>query len=559
MKATRLDVLHKCTVPEAPVENADAASKIYVDLNAAGGIFITSVTPTDSSGGDITGFFKHLAGTIPADALVTEATTNTANIRVHFLAEPKNTLFGVNVIAEWEGGAKTQSAQHIVQKSNDSRLYEGYVDIVVDDSLLEDTVKLISSTGTEAIVDLKLLIGGPTVDSVTLGSLPNSQTTVKQGDVVSISGNVGNDATEIKVLNFGVSGAEATLTLGAADSGGSGFKTFSGNVTVSNRSGSLAARVVASNLLGTEGDAADSNQITLDQTFPSVTGGSVTYPAGQQAIKGSESADIAISVTNADVVSHTVAAGLSISNPTTIEASKTVTRSGEDIQYSINNNDLITVTATRSSNGAVTVRNFDINVVNTAPTATLSFLGNPARLRSDADGEIYTLQVTPSQPLLSAPASLDAAANAGEFVNSWVKSGNNYRHGFKVDDNDLRGSHNFSNLSITGLSGIVASTITSGETYEIGGLVSRIITMPALQQFAPIGSPIADFSKVRAAYVGADELTRRSDVSQFVKGFTIVDSSGAYDPNGTHLFLTDAAFAGTNTTGTLQVEIEELV
>lgn len=555
MKATRLDVLHKATVP-SPVEDFDAAHKLYVDLNVAGGIFIVGVTPTNG-GGDITGFFNYLPGTIPEDKIVTEATSNTASIRIHFLAEPKNTVFGVGVVAEWNGGNDTQVAQSITQQADDSRLYEGYVDIVVDDQKLTETVKLISSTGTEAQVDLNLLIGGPEVQSATLGPLPGSQTTVKQGDTVAINGTVGNDATAIKVLNFGASGSENNLSIGAEDSGGAGYRTFSGNITVANRTGDLAARVVASNLLGTEGDAFDSNSITLDQTSPSIGNAAIGYPAGQQAIKGNESLTLDINISNADVFDYSVDAGLSITNETTYEVQKTVTRVDETIQYAVGNTNLLTVTATRSSNGAVSVKTFDFNVVNTAPTAALSFLGNPSRLRSSDTGEDYTLQVTPSQPLLEAPASLDADVNAGEFIGNWSQSGNNYRHGFRVTDAHDRGNHNFSNLSIKGLSGIVASTITAGQSYEIGGVASRILVVPALSQVVAIGTNVADFSKARAMYVGADELERRTDTSQYVKGFTISDDQGNYDPNGDYLFLTDAAFAGTNTTGTLQVEFEE--
>lgn len=557
MKATRLDVLHKCTVPLIPVENQDAVPKVYVDLNVAGGIFITAVTPTVNSGNNVTGFFTHLADTVPENALVTEATTNTASIRVHFLAEPKNTLFGITVLAEWEDGVKSQIAQSVEQSSNDARVYTGYVDILLDDTLLTDTVKLISSTGAEAIVDLNLLIGGPEVTSATLGSLPGGQTALKDGDQIAINGTVENTASGIEVLDFGVSTAKHSLALGAEDSAGAGFRTFSGTLTASNRTGTLSARVVAVNLLGTEGVAFDSTTALLDQVKPTVGNASYTYPAGQLAIKASESVTLDIAITNADGVDYSVASGLSVANPTLLEASKVITRADETIQYSFDA-DLLTVTATKSANGSITVKNFIVDVVNVAATATLSFLGNPARLRTDADGEQYTLQVSPSQPLIGAPTNLVAAPSAGTFTGNWSQSSINYRHGFTVYDIDARGVHNFSTLEITGLSGIVSSTITSGEAYTIGGFLARIITMPALQQYTDIGTFVLDFNKVRAQYVGADELVRQVDLSQVTKAFTIVDSAGNLDNNGNNIFLNDGNFAGTNTTGTLQIEVEEL-
>lgn len=557
MKAHTLDVLGKCTLPGIPQEDLEAAPKIYVDLATAGGIFITDVTPTNSGGNNIVGQKQYRAGTVPENFLMEDGITNTAAIRIHFLAEPKHALYEIAVIAKYNDGATEVPATSITQHANDMRLYEGYVDIVVDDQKLEETITLVSSTGAEASVHLDLLIGGPEISTFTIGTLPNGQTEVKQGDIVPVSGVVSNDATSIHVLNAGVSGDQHNLTLDAEDSAGPGLRSFSGSVTVSGRTGNLAAQAVGVNMLGTEGDPFSSNTITLNQTAPTIGNISRTYPGSQLAIKGNESVDVGITITNGDVYDYQVAAGLTINDPTAYAPTKTITRSSEDIQYSVNTN-LLTVTATKSSNGAVSTRSFAINVVNTAPSASLAFLGGHTRLRTDANGETYTLQITPNQPLLNAPDSLEAAANAGEFVGNWSKSGENYRHGFSVDDADLRGTHSWGNFLITGLSGIQASTITAGATYEIGGFLSRIVTMPALAQFTAIGTLVADFTKVRAAYVGADELTRQTDTAQVVKGFTIVDDQGNYDPNGGYIFLNDANFAGTNTTGTLQIEVEEL-
>ena len=557
MKAHTIDVLGKCTLPGLPNEDLEAAPKLYVDLATAGGIFITDITPTSVGGNNIVGFKQYEADTIPADFLMVDGITNVAAIRIHFLAEPKHALYKLGVIAKYNDGANEVAAQSITQHANDMRLYEGYVDIVLDDQKLEETITLVSSTGSEAAVHLDLLIGGPEVSALTIGSLPNGQTEVKQGDIVPVSGVVSNDATSVKVLNFGVSGDAHSLSLDAEDSGGAGLRTFSGSITVSNRSGLLSAQATGTNMLGTEGDAFNSNQITLNQTHPSIGNASYSYPGGQQAIKGSESVDIDITITNADVYNYDPAVGLSIDSPTAYAVTKTVTRADETISYSVNA-ELLTVTATKSSNGAVTVKSFDINVVNTPPSASLSFLGGHSRLRSDADGETYTLQITPNQPLLNAPDSLVGAANAGAFSGNWSQSGNNFRHNFTVTDSDTRGVHAWGSFLITGLSGIQASTITAGANYEIGGFLARTVIMPALSQFADIGTFVSDFSKVRAQYVGADELVRQVDLSQVSKGFTIVDSNGDLDNNGNFVFLNDAAFAGTNTSGTLQVEVEEL-
>tara|TARA_Y100001963_G_scaffold158990_1_gene260727 strand:- start:3817 stop:5496 length:1680 start_codon:yes stop_codon:yes gene_type:complete len=559
MKATKLDVLSKCLVPVIPEEDRDAASKRYVDSNTAGGIFITSVVPTSATGNNIVGFYEYVQNTIPSDYLITKATTNVEAIRISFLASPKVNEFTIGVVAEW-GEGQTKAADFIEVAPEDRRLYAGYVDIVLDPARTEETVRLVSSTGSDVVLNLDVLIGGPAIQSATLGALPDGQTELKAGDTVSISGTVGNDATEIDVLNSGISGDRHSLTLGAEDSAGEGLKTFSGTITVSSRSGTLAAQLTARNMLGTEGDVFNSDTATLNQTKPSISNAAYDYPPNQQAIKNAESVGISITITDADSVQYDVAAGLTINNPTVYAQTKTVSRIDDGtIEYSINDNNLLGVTATRAANGAVATKYFDINVVNVPPTATLAFIGNPARLRSSAGGEDYTLQVIPSQPLIEAPSALSAAANAGEFVGSWSQSGSNYRHTFKVVDADLRGTFQFTGLEITGLSGIVSNTIANGSAYTIGGAVARILVVPALSRVVAIGTSVADFSKTRAQYVDADELTRQPDTSNVVRGFTITDSEGNFNANGDYLFISDEAFAGANTSGTLQIEFEETV
>jgi hypothetical protein len=64
---------------------------------------------------------------------------------------------------------------------------------------------------------------------------------------------------------------------------------------------------------------------------------------------------------------------------------------------------------------------------------------------------------------------------------------------------------------------------------------------------------------VAASYTGGTVLARQPNTSDVFQGFTIVDSAGNYDPFGDHLFISDAAFAGANTSGTLQLDISEAV
>ncbi|MNV27866.1 hypothetical protein D3C71_1190320 [compost metagenome] len=127
---------------------------------------------------------------------------------------------------------------------------------------------------------------------------------------------------------------------------------------------------------------------------------------------------------------------------------------------------------------------------------------------------------------------------------------------FTVSDSDPRGA-----AAVTGTIDNLANTesaVTGSVT--IGGLLERTITFDAFSRTAPIGANVADISKARARYAGAQtDLARRADTTDVAASFTIVNAGGLYDPNGGFLFISDAAYAGANTSGTLQLLFEETV
>jgi hypothetical protein len=509
---------------------------------AAGAVFITDVTPSSTG---IVGGKEYKPNTVPANYVLENCFADTNNIRVHFLAEGPSTFYSPVVTI----GAVT--AQSMTEVAGDKRLFSGYVDINLAES---GAVTLSSNTGSSAVVNVTLLTVGPTVQSVTIGALPGSQTAVKQGDVVPYTAVVQNSATDIVVKNLGAASAESgTQVFGANDSAGAGFKTVSGNFVVANRTGSLQLTVAAANFIGTEGAAvASGNSITLDQTVPTFGAISVAYPNGQTALKDSETADVTVTVNNADVYNYTFTNG-TVAGPTSYSATKTVTRTSGN--YVTGNN--YQIVATRSSNGASATFNGAINIAHVAASAVVSIIGNPARLQSSPAGNDYTVQIAPDQVLAGAP-SMDASS--GTWIGSWTPSGNNWRRTLRIADSDAKGAQTFSNLSMTNKAGKVSGTITSGASYTVGGLVLRTITFPAFARFTPIGSSVVTIGKTVAKYSGtADNLTLRNDTNQAAASYTIVNSAGNYNATGDHLFLSDLDYANSNTSGTLRVDFSESV
>lgn len=532
-----------------PVDALHAVPKQYVDLRTAGGIFVTDLVPVSEG---IVGLKEYMPNTIPSQFFLSHAVTNTENVRVQFLAEPNMGASSVEVTAN---GVAAQ-IENITADPDNPRLYTGYVDLTLDPEVTEQTILVVSSTGYEYSFSLDVLIGGPEISQLSLGDYPGSQTQVKQGDTVTVSGVVGNDAEEVRLLDYGVSGQQKQLTLGADDSAGAGFKAFTGSFVVSNRTGDLPIRAIATNLLGTDGDPFTSTD-TMDVSQVKPTFGAIgySYPAGQQAIKDNESVNVSMTVTNADVVNYSAAAGLGVTDPNNYAATKTVSRVDETIGYQVDTNN-VTITATRSSNGAVSTTRWRVSVADDVPDAQIVIPGNPDSLRSSAEGEVYNVEVRADQKLLGAPTSL--TATGGTLSGNWNKiSDTVWRTTLTVDDSVPRGTHTFADLVITNLADVDGSTITSGDQYLVAGIVKRDITVPALEQYVAIGTNVYDVSNVIVSYKGADVLTYYPDKRDVQKGFTIVDSEGNLDSTGDHVWISDSAFAGSNTSGTLVLEFEE--
>jgi hypothetical protein len=522
-----------------PTEPFHAARLEDLDKRAVKSpVYITDITPT--SDGIVAN--KNFKNTVPASKFLNSAITDTENVRVHVLVQgavytpPPVTVNGTNVT-------------NFVSLSE--TMFQGYVDITVAES--GEILAVNEASETEYTVSLTVATQGPSVTSLTIGSLPGAQTEVKSGDVVTISGIVGNDAVSMQILDSGAAVSGNISNFGAADSASAGFRTFSGTFITSNRSGSLSVTVTATNFLGTVGEpTSSSNTVVVSQLAPTVGTISVNYPNGQGALTNGDIAQVSSTITNADSVQYAFSAAgqdLTITDPDVYEVTKVAQLNTGT--YHVSNN--YTITATRAANGAVTTRSGSIRIAETAATATITVQGNPARLRTSASGENYILRVQANQLLAEVPTVNIAH---GAWQGDWSFSGGIYSRTFRLTDADPRGD-----LSVTStIQNLGSKASNPSATLVVGGLVQRTITFPAFARYASIGSSVAIVTKTRARYAGGStDLTRRLDTTDVAASFTIVNADGVYDPNGTHLFLSDSAYAGANTSGTLQVDFEEII
>lgn len=522
------------SLPEHPVrkQDLDQALQEYGSIKA---LFITDVTPTSS--GIVSN--KQYADSLPANSILVSAVADTENVRVHFVAQ--GALFTPPQVAV--NGVEVANFTPVAAGSD---LFSGFADITMNAS---GDITVVSGTGV-AKVALTVATEGPALSMVVIGALPGVQTEVKAGDVVPFTAVVANDAVSVTVQNIGAAASGSNIVLGAADSAGTGFKTVVGNFTVANRSNAQSITLVAKNALGTDGEPAVSgNTVILNQTAPTIATITVAYPNGQGALKVGEVATVTSAVTNADSVSYSATGG-SVDAPNEYAASKQFTLESGTYNYSSNN---YTITAVKASNGATATRSGVVRVAVDAPAASITVDGNPARLRSSAEGQTYTLRVTANQQLASAPV---VDLSNGTWAGNWTGTGTVYTRTFTVSDSDDRGDL-VAGATFYGLAGVQG---TREQTFVVGGFVKRTLTVAAFSQIVEIGAAVSSIGKVRVNYGGsATLLTLRNDKENAPSSFTIVNSAGDYDPNGTHLWLSDADYAGSNTSGTLQVEIEEII
>lgn len=492
------------------------------------GVFVLDVVPASSG---IVGS-KTYKATAPGGTVISTAVSDTASVNVVIGASGSSTRYAPAV---------TLNGQPVtLLETPTKRWFTGTVPATL--SAGDTTLTVTDSEGCTDTATITLAGAGPTVQSVVFGSYPGSQTAAKQGDVIDVTLTAAADAVSAFVVSGGASSGAVTLTrVGSTN-------VFTGSIVCSSASGSATITTFARNALGTAGANFVSPTLTLDQTTPSISSIAVDYPASQAALQTGQTATLTATVTSADSVVYS-GADLSIPSPSLYESAKVVSHTAVGYQQLT-----YTITATYAATNAVTTRNATVVVATTAPTATIAIQGSPPRLVSSPVGVNYTVVITSTQPTASPPS---LSASHGSWSGSWTAVGNTWSRTLVIADSTARGTGTFTTMSLPGPSGLVGSTIVSGSTYVVGGLTLRTLTFAAFSRVAAIGAAIADVTKTTAQYTGGSVLTRRTDNSNVALGYYPANSDGTYNATGSYLGLSDVAFAGSNTTGTLQVDFQE--
>ncbi len=299
-------------------------------------------------------------------------------------------------------------------------------------------------------------------------------------------------------------------------------------------------------------------------SHPNSMFGTITVSSAQdfqQAIKSGESAIVQNSVTGEDLVDYQSpliggSSQLDILNPSTNENSKIVQYQAGDYNITTDN---FKISATKTSNGAVTVAETVVNIANAPLQLNISSLASS--LKSSSVGISDSFDLNSDQKFLSVPTlSTDPAqspASQLSVTNSGTDEQSN-KYTITVKDLDQKGTFAWSVVAYN-LANIKTETITTNPNYTLEGFTARTVssnpTTALGRGLFPVGTTVSDpnnviFENIAEggsgpnggtiySYKSFTAGTQLADSMDFNDQFTVCDSAGVTSPNGDFCYNLD--------------------
>ena len=453
-----------------------------------GSAFITDIQPQDSDQSVGEKVFS-------SDGQVLDSCSTTTDlVRVSILALPGNTNYKPQLTVN--GTVVTG----LVSQS-DAPLFRGTIDVDLQGG---DSVVILHEDGASHTTTVNRDLPPVIQSAVFTGGYPNGQNELKAGDIFDLRVTSDLPVNKIEISNYGALSAqtfnvtsltEHTITVTIANRG-TATTPYGAKIRVQKPSGAWSEYF----LTEVQGSTDGVDLLYLNNTYPTITIGAISYPLNQTALKDSETATLNNTVTDFDTISYSSPTGeLSPNLPSEYQTAKAVSRVSGNYNISTNN---IRITATRTANNATSTVNAVVKIAHSAPTVSITISGNPSRLRSGGnDGtspQNYTISINSNQQLKSAPT---LTAPAGTWQGAGFAGGpTTWTRTLQISDNDPKGSYNFAGLSAINLSGVEQNSINSGQTYTLGGFVSRNIPLEAFQNEAVFNVPVVTYSKVTISW-----------------------------------------------------------
>lgn len=380
-----------------------------------------------------------------------------------------------------------------------------------------------TSSGTTVEV-----LSGPVIVSTSVGAYPTTdgtqQSELKNGDSIPVTFTF--DTSNVNSVTFSgnnntASGDQTVSSVSLSNKSATVNMSISGT-DVSNNSGGqdlpfqAAARHLATNSQNGPVFSSGNTKVKVNNQTPTIATASITYPAGQQALKDSEQATVNMTVTNQGstpnyTYSDPLGSELNITQVSTYQADKSVSRKGGGYNISNANFKLL---VKRRENGSQSSKTAIVNIANTAPTLSIASNGG-ARMRSGGNNNTsqqnYNIVIsTGGQRLLQAPTLGAPHGTLGAF--DYSTTATTFTASMGVHDNDSKGDHNYSSINAVNLAGKTVTSISSGDEYTFGGFVSRTIDLSAQTNEVSINVLHVDYSKVSISWSGNSGVTSRQPI-----------------------------------------------
>jgi hypothetical protein len=515
-----------------------------------GFVFVTDIVPTvDGNVGNkiYSADFKVLKS----------CSVTTDRLKVKILAASGHSNYTPNVTLDGQAIVLTETTI--------PSIFEGELNIILTPGQDKITLQHEDGPTTEVIIlqDEKPVITGARF----IGNYPTNQTELKENDSFQFSVESTIPITTIELENYGAFKAQtitsvsgnAAIRTGVVANRGTTTQALGFRVRVRSISGAWSDWYTTSDYGNT--DAV--HRVNLNNLYPTVTISNILYPTGQQALKNNESATIVNTITNANVVSYlSPNSQLSIADAHIYNNNKIVSRVAGSVNTSTNN---LRIVATRTANGASREQSTIVFIMNIAPTITI--ITPAVRLRSGGNNNTqpvdHVITISSDQNLLSAPT---LTAPIGNWIGSNFTGSNKvWTRSLRIHDDDPKGTYNWQGLQATNLAGITTSVITSGISYTLGGFIKRRFYVAAFpNREGSIGTYVTDTSKLRCTNLskGAENslnTTYQETMTNDINRFTITGPSGVLNPFGNLWYNNDGLNASSNTSGAMQIDLEEVV
>jgi len=513
------------------------------------------------------------------------------------LREGESTTF-VNSISNWSAGAGDTVLYSGLNSDiliSDSGVFQNPKTVSYNDGIFSnsDNITISASRFSNGATDNEnvavKIANGPIIEAALMNSTATSTvapnvlglTEIKGGDTIKcyvyVDGNgVNLNQIELSVADNGISdGSQTAFTyysvnqvMSAGPYVGKYQYEVIVNVTSSTaRDGENTITVTARNNFLTESDSVVSTTSSPvnNSVFPVLSISSVSYPAGQGALKNTETATVSNSALNYDSIEYSSPnSQLTIANPSTFEASKNCDRLAGSYNISTDN---FTVTATKNSNGMVRSASTVVKIAHDPLTFSVSNLAST--LSSSPAGVSDNFNLVSSQQMLEIPSletnpSQTVPSDLVATASGTNTSSNNYR--ITVDDGDTKGTFAWV-VSGQNLAGIDTTNVSVNPNYVLAGFSARTVASNPSTALGrglfPVGTTISDpndvtFENIAEGGSGPNGGTIYSykffangtqlvDTMDFNNEFAVCDSAGIVSTTGDYCYNLDKIIRDANT------------